>query len=224
MEIESVFSSPAGSFSKKEEEFLARIISEHAEKIATILPFKQEKLTFVISPRTKGDISAFAKACGLIEISINPDGLRESDNRRKKIIEQLIYIIYHEMHHVCRGYVGELPEGEEHILIGSIISEGLADSFAAEQYPSAHILRKNDVDFSEIGGWLGKIKEVMWNKERADDSWLYGGKGKPAMLGYKIGRFIIQKVKENNQNADSVKLVNSSPKEILELSGIRLLN
>jgi uncharacterized protein YjaZ len=136
-------------------------------------------------------------------------------------LDQLVYIIYHEMHHACRGYAGILPKNKEHTLINSVISEGLADHFAIEQYPTEYLLETKSYDFSEISKWMSRFGKVMWNKESAaDDSWIFGGQEKPKLLGYKIGRHIIQRIKEKNPKLNSVNLVNIAPEKIIKLSGI----
>jgi uncharacterized protein YjaZ len=220
MKINLVFIANNDSISKKDIEFVKKTISGYARKAAEILPFKIKNFTFTIYAWKKDGISAFTQANDWVQININYNQLAGRNGYNKRLVEQLIYIIYHELHHACRGYVGYLPKNKEHILINSIISEGLADHFAIEQYPSKFILKNKSYDLKEIAHWIKKFDKVMWNKESLDDSWLYGGKGKPKMLGYKIGRYIIQKTKEKNPKLNSVNLIDASPEKILKLSEI----
>jgi uncharacterized protein YjaZ len=191
------------------------IISKYAKKVETLLPFKINNFTFTVYAWEKDWISSFTQAIDWVQININYKQLN------KKMIDKLIYIIYHEMHHACRGYAGYLPKNKEHILINSIISEGLADHFALEQHVSEDVLENTSYDLSEINQWIKKLGKVLWNKESADDSWIFGAKGKPKLLGYKIGRYIIQEVKERNPKLNSVNLVNVTPEKLLKLSGIK---
>lgn len=211
---------PDESFFVGVKEPIEEIIKKHAEKAAAILCFEEDFIVFNVVLSEADEISAFAQKTDLIKIDINPKHFEKTNAKRDETIEQLIYMIYHEMHHAFRGYVGSLPPGQEHILINSIISEGLADYFVREMYPSKHVLEKTSFSFAEIGDWIKKISEVMWNKESEDDSWLYGGAEKPEMLGYKIGRYVMEKIKEKNPDLGLVKLAKLSPEEIIKLSGI----
>lgn len=69
---------------------------------------------------------------------------------------------------------------------------------------------------------LKKVGKFKWNKESDDDSWLYGDKEKPRLLGYKIGRYIIQKTLEKNPQLNSVKLIKLDAEAILKLSGLKI--
>ncbi|MFA5248621.1 MAG: DUF2268 domain-containing putative Zn-dependent protease [Patescibacteria group bacterium] len=214
MKINIVFIPNNSSVSKKDLEIVRKTISRYAKKVEALLPFKVKNFTFTVYAWEKDWINSFAQATDWVKININFKQLTD------KMIDKLIYIVYHEMHHACRGYVGFLPKNKEHILINSIISEGLADHFAKEQYPSKDVLENVSYDLSEINAWIKKLGKVLWNKESDDDSWIFGGKEKPKMLGYKIGRYIIDKVKEENPKLNSVKLVNVTTEKILKLSKI----
>jgi len=172
----------------------------------------------------KDGLAAFTQAKDWIDIKINYQQFFYKGKIDKNLLDQLVYIIYHEMHHACRGYAGILPKNKEHILINSVISEGLADYFALEQYHSKFLTETKSFDFSEISQWINKFGKVMWNKESADDSWLYGGREKPKMLGYKIGRYIVQQIEEKNPKFNPVNLVKSTPEKILELSEVNFFN
>ena len=212
---------PSNQTSPKESfDLVDRTIIKHAKKAAKLLPFKVSTLSFTIYPWKKDGISAFTQANDWIDIKININQLINNKKINTKLLDQLIYIIYHEMHHACRGYAGILPKNKEHILINSIISEGLADHFAIEQYPAKSIIETKTFDINEIKPWLKKLSKVMWNKESDDDSWLFGGNKKPKMLGYKIGRYIIQEVKNHNDNQNAIKLTFVAPEKIIKLSQI----
>lgn len=221
MKIQITFIPANKDFLPKDKILLRNILRIHSKKAIAVLPFKQAILNFTIYPWQKEGISAFTKTKDWIRLMINPDQLKKPGPKRSEIIDQLIYIAYHETHHACRGYAGYLPNNE-HILINSIISEGLADYFAREQHPSEHVLKTTNFDFKEIQPWLKKLTKVKWQKESEDDSWLYGGKDKPRLLGYKIGRYIIQKTLEKNPKLNSIKLVKTTSEDILKMSGVNI--
>jgi uncharacterized protein YjaZ len=218
MKIQIIHIPNNNSVLKKDLDAVEEIIKKHANKIEKLLPFKVKNFTFTVYSWKKDGISAFTQAVDWVDIKINFDQLINKSGFNVKLLDQLIYIIYHEMHHACRGYAGILPKNQVHILINSVVSEGLADHFAIEQYPTKHVLETKSFKLSEIGKWVKKFGKVMWNKESDDDSWLYGGKTKPKMLGYKLGRYIIQEVKDRDPKQNSIKLVRATPEKILEMS------
>ncbi len=77
------------------------------------------------------------------------------------MLERLEYLAYHETHHAARGYAGFLPGKQKHILINSIMSEGLADVFALEQHPSSYMKRKVRYNEREIQRWLPRVKKIQ---------------------------------------------------------------
>jgi hypothetical protein len=220
MKINIIFIPNNDYIAKKDLEFVKKLIAKHAKKAADLLPFKIRNFTFTVYAWRKDGVSGFTKAMDWVLLNINYHQVFKAGSGKNILLEQLIYIIYHEMHHACRGYAEFLPKNKEHILINSIISEGLADHFAIECYTTQFILKSKSYNPLEIAPWIKKLGKVMWQKESLDDSWLYGGRGKPTMLGYKIGRYLIQKVKDNNPKLNSVKLVVVTPEKIIELSKI----
>jgi len=220
MKINIVFIANNDSVLKKDLDFVGDVIRKHAKKVKNLLPFKIDNFTFTLYAWEKDGIAAFTQAIDWVDVKINYQQFFSKGKPKKDLLDQLIYIIYHEMHHACRGYAGILPKKKEHILINSIISEGLADHFALEQYSSKFLKETKSFDFSEISKWIDELGKVMWNKESANDSWLFGGREKPKLLGYKIGRYIIQQIKEKNSKFNSVNLVKATPEKILKLSGI----
>ncbi len=220
MKINIIFIPNNDSVPNKDLEFVKKLIAKHAKKAAALLPFKIKNFTFTVYAWQKDGVSGFTKAIDWVLLNINYKQFFRGGSVNQKLFDQLIYIIYHEMHHACRGYAEFMPKNKEHILINSIVSEGLADHFAIERYPVPFVLKTKSYDLSEILPWIKKLGKVMWQKESLDDSWLYGGKGKPKLLGYQIGRYIIEKVKENNSKLNAINLVNADPEKILKLSKI----
>ncbi|MBU2566599.1 DUF2268 domain-containing protein [Patescibacteria group bacterium] len=220
MKIKIIYIPSNNKIQKSSFDLVDKVIKKHSKKAAGLLPFKINNFTFTVYSWEKDGVSAFTQANNWVDIKINFDQLVKKNKVDAKLLDQLIYIIYHEMHHACRGYAGILPKNKEHILINSIISEGLADHFAIEQYPVKSIIETKKFDLKEIQPWIKKLKKVMWNKESEDDSWLYGGDKKPKMIGYKIGRYMIQEIKNNFSDQNSVKLVYATPEKIIGLSKV----
>jgi len=221
MKIKIIFLPSTRDFQRKEKILIKKIILRHAKKAAKALGAKNGLLTFTIYPWERDGVHAFTQAKDWVRITINPQQFI-SKRKRQDMIERLIYIVYHETHHAFRGYAGFLPKKKSHILMNSIISEGLADIFAQEQYPSEYVRKITRYDNRQIKKWLPKLHKIKWQKEIIYDSWLYGGRGKPKCLGYKIGRYLIHEVKKQNPQLDSVRLVREDAKKMLRLSKVKL--
>lgn len=219
MKINIIQISNNNSISNDKVKLVSEIVKKHAKIAESLLPFKIDNFTITLYAWERDGVSAFTQAKDWVDIKIN---YKQFETTNKNLLDQLIYIVYHEMHHACREYAGIMPKNKEHILINSVISEGLADHFALEQYSSKYLLDTKNYNLSEIEPWFEKFGKIMWNKERDDDSWLYGGKEKPKMLGYKIGRYIISEVKKKNPKLNSINLIKSTPEKILKSSGINL--
>jgi uncharacterized protein YjaZ len=220
MKVNIIFIPDNDSIPEKDLEFIKKLMTKHAEKVVGLLPFKNKNLTFTVYAWNKKGVSGFTKAVDWILININYRQFFRQGLPDEKILDQLTYIVYHEMHHACRGYAQFLPKNKEHILINSIISEGLADHFAREQFASQRVLKDKNYNWKEIKGWIKKLGKVMWQKESVDESWIFGGQGKPKLLGYQIGRYIIQKVKDNNPKLNSINLLDATSERIIKLSKV----
>ncbi|PIV90308.1 hypothetical protein COW46_03465 [Candidatus Gracilibacteria bacterium CG17_big_fil_post_rev_8_21_14_2_50_48_13] len=215
MKLEILFIQSDKDFTPEDKVTLRALIEEHAEKAAAALPFTQSVLTLTVYPWIKKGSSAFTKTRDWIRIMLNPEEL--SGQKREQTLNQLIYMLYHEMHHACRGYAGYL--GTEHILIGSMISEGMADYFVREHYPSEHVLQTTSFDLAEIAPFLERLDAIKMERESDHEEWMYGDEEKPRLFGYKVGRYLMQRVFVAHPEQNAVRLLTAGIDDVLKLSG-----
>jgi len=133
--------------------------------------------------------------------------------------KDLLGTIYHEMHHMARGYCVLHSEIEQPgFLLNSIFSEGLATHFEMEQivdYTPAY----SCYNVTEVKAWLPKLKEEMWKINYDHQRWFFEN-GEELWMGYKIGKYLVDQIIKNNPRCNSVELVNTSAEKLLELSGV----
>jgi len=221
MRIKVIFLSSSTNFSRTDKNKIRSIILEHARRAASALRFRASEFTFTVYPWERDGVHAFTQAKDWVRVTINPRQLAFK-RKRAKMIERLIYIVYHEMHHAARGYTGHLPGKKQHILMNSIFSEGLADIFAREQYPSKYVLKVTSYNLRQVKKWLPRLRKIKWRREFFGDPWLSGGQGKPKNLGYKIGRYLVENVKKHHPRLNTAKLAREDAKKILKLSAVRV--
>lgn len=222
MRIQTIFLPANTDFSYKDKRTIEKIIQQHARNAAEVLPFRQRLLTLTVYPWLRDGVNAFTQASDWIRITINPKQFSKSGKRRGEMIERLIYIIYHEMHHAARGYAGFLPMEKHHVLMNSILSEGLANVFAQEQYSSPYVKKVTMYHVKQVRKWIPRLRKIKWQKEFYDPSWLQGGRGKPKRIGYKIGTYILRAVKNRHPRLNAVKLAHTNARKILKYSGVGL--
>lgn len=120
----------------------------------------------------------------------------------------------HECHHAVKGFHGETWQGP---IMEAVIAEGLASAFESEvsgiqspmsQYPP------------EVNEWLEEIKAVGddWDYHE----WFSGPNEDRYHIGYKVGKYIVDKALENRPDQTAGQLVHESTEEILNTADISL--
>ena len=221
MRIKVIFLPSSIAFPNADKNRIRKIILNHAKKAAAVLRFRESEFTFTVYPWERDGVHAFTQAKDWVRITINPRQLAFK-SKRASMIERLIYIVYHEMHHAARGYAGFLPKKKQHVLMNSILSEGLADIFAREQYPAKYVFKVTKYNFEQVKKWIPKLKKIKWGKEAFEDPWLMGGEGKPKKLGYQIGRYLVENVTKRHPRLRAANLVHKDAREILKLGGVKV--
>ncbi|TSC87055.1 MAG: Uncharacterized protein G01um10148_160 [Parcubacteria group bacterium Gr01-1014_8] len=134
-------------------------------------------------------------------------------------MERLKYLAYHETHHAARDYAGFLSGKRHHILLNSVVSEGLADTFALEQYPSDYVCSYVIYDEYEARRWFKKMKKM--HQTEYPSSWLFGGDGKPKFVAYKVGRYIVAEAKKRYPKLNATKLLHVDYRRVIRLAGLK---
>lgn len=222
MRIDIIFLRSKIEFTAKEKSEVRNALVPHIMRAAEALRYRPRVLTITIHPNwpreDRQGMPAYTQLSDWIWIAINHKQFR-SKRHHGRLIERLKYLAYHETHHAARGYAGFLSGKRHHRLLNSVVSEGLADMFALEQYPSTHIRSYVTFDKNEARRWFPKIKSM--HQTEYSSSWLFGGHGKPKSVAYKVGRFILAEVKRKHPALNATKLLHTDYRRILKLAGIR---
>ena len=198
------------SFSLGDKQCLRSLIVRVTGKTAKILKIKNKSLYFTVYrfSRRKTN-SGFTKTKDWIEITI-PLG--------KIDYKDLEGMVYHEMHHIARGYCGMLEKGE-HVLLNSVFSEGLATVFELEQVPGRLPKYARHVP-SLIKKWLPRMEKEFLSTKYNHSAWFHG-QGKPDHLGYKIGKYLVDEIIRRNPSKAPISLARVNAKKLLKMSGYK---
>lgn len=197
---------------------LRKIIELHAKRAMRLLGVKLLNIT--VYPKKSAVIpetgeGGFALEGDWMQIAIDPT--RKKSELDKIITEIIPSTIYHEMHHIAR----ENCLGYGKTLLESVVSEGLADAFAEGQWP----LFKapwSQYTLKEIQPFLKQFSKEKNNKKYWHGDWFFGQGEKPRWLGYKLGSYIMDNVKEKNKKITSRKLTAYKAEKIVKISGIKI--
>lgn len=128
-------------------------------------------------------------------------------------------MLYHEIHHIARGYCAMLEKGK-HVLLNTVFSEGLATAFEVEQVPSRlpKYAKHNPL---LIKTWLPRIAKEFSSKDYSYTEWFHGYK-KPDKLGYKIGKYLVDEIIKRNPSKTPTTLARVAAKKLLKMSGYKI--
>lgn len=220
MRINIVFIPVANAVLRRDDRTaIERTIRTHALRAAKLLKLYEKTVTFSVHPHWWGWGGA-AEAKEWIRLKI-PLRWKSKRHRADYLVRRLPATVYHEMHHLARQYVYS-PEKTylPHRLANSLVSEGLAVVFSEEQVPSYHAPYAR-YQRGAIRKWFPAIRKEKWSRNYHDEAWFHG-KGKPRWLGYRIGKYIIDQLKERHPRLTARRLARIKAVKILKLSGVKL--
>ncbi|KQC30231.1 DUF2268 domain-containing putative Zn-dependent protease [Flagellimonas eckloniae] len=122
--------------------------------------------------------------------------------------------IYHEFHHVWRGWTLSKNEFEKGISTAAI-NEGLADVFS-KTYTGVYLKVGNPSD--DIRGWTQEVLNLP--KDADYNQWMNQHSDGRFAIGYRVGTYIVEQALKNT-NMTIVELSNYKPEEILKKSGLK---
>ena len=127
-------------------------------------------------------------------------------------------VLYHEFHHLIRGWSIHQNEFEQGIFIATI-NEGLAVVFAEENTGRKQVANAFPIEAED---WAKEILELP--KDADYQEWVagYHPDGR-TFIGYRIGNYIVRKAMENS-GKDIVTISRLTPAEIWELAGFEVKN
>lgn len=103
--------------------------------------------------------------------------------------------------------------------IDTVISEGLAIIFAQENWKGFKA-PWGEYNKNEVNQFVKYIKANINTKDKYDHQKWFFGKGEMKWLGYRIGSYIIQKLRDNNPEISLSKLTKMKSLDTFKLSGI----
>lgn len=199
---------------------IEKIVLAKYEEITELLPPTEEEKVVCIYPTLYLDQSVHGVVgnCvgGNILITINPEisGWEE----------YLPWVLAHEYNHTVWGYNYFYLMGNSRMdLLASLISEGLADSFAKAVCPhiSPYWIRALTVE-QEQQQW-DILKQYLYQDDNMElhNRFFFGDvvKDTPPFVGYTLGFKVVQLFLEKKPEISFDKLVTLTPGDILNVSG-----
>lgn len=127
-------------------------------------------------------------------------------------------MLYHELHHIVRGYNGYKTDLT---LLDTIFAEGLAADFELDN--SQPERKKTHYKYTKalVKKWLPEAKKEFSSNEYNYWSWFHG-KGKPKQLGYKLGKYLVDEVCKNHPQLTQKDIAKLDTKKLLQMSGMKV--
>jgi hypothetical protein len=204
------------NFTKVEKELIVKSITQSEKKIRLLLPSLPKDILVSIHFTNK-DFKKNGGVNGRAERNFPAEVVIEVSNAYQGGVSEaiktgLIPVIYHEFHHLARGWAIQDNKHDIEIYIAAV-NEGLAIVFS-EIYTGVFLpwnKYPNNVD-----QWVKEI--ISLPKKSNYRSWMFQHPDGRMGIGYKVGNFIIREAMAKS-NKDILKLSKLSHKKILKLAG-----
>lgn len=203
-------------FSSDQKATITRIANDVVTEVQEILPQIPASITLSVSAS-----ESVIPETG--ELGIAPDPGRvnwfvdssNSESIETIAIKHLRSTLFHELHHLARGYVvrGGRPRTS---FMDVVVSEGLATAFQRDfanakppwaEYPE------------DIASWVDELLELPMSAFASYSDWMFMHPDGRRWIGYKAGTFIVDQAIAAS-GMSSAEMVQMSTREILELAGI----
>jgi len=205
-----------GGFSNDEKQLIADLVTHAEQEVRALLPTLPDaiEVTAMVIDRNVdivGGVTGRADAPGkvLIEFSnVFPGGISAAAKGA------LSSTIFHEFHHLARGWTIEGNKFGPGIPIAAV-NEGLATVFA-EEYTGVYFEEAYKYP-EDAAAWLQEILALPVDADYS--TWMMGEHpdGRNS-IGYRVGRYIIHQAMENSGKS-ILELSELSPDELLMLAG-----
>jgi uncharacterized protein YjaZ len=133
----------------------------------------------------------------------------------------LPFVLAHELDHAVRfddgpGLIGRM--------LDYFVSEGLADSFAADMFPSAPVSPTDSgLTREQLHRYWHRAQDILYEIPPRDlhDLWLFGSRHFPSNAGYAIGTALIQAVRAHHPHLSWANLTRMASQTVLDISHFR---
>ena len=214
-----IFNDGKFNFTKTQKDFIFNSINAAEKDIRTLLPNLPKDITISIKIidrnfDTNGGVNGRAERNSPAEVAIEisnvyPGGVN------KAMKTAIIPVIYHEFHHLSRGWTIKDNKYNTEIYTAAV-NEGLAIVFS--EIHTEVFLPWNKYS-NETENWVEEILSLSKNSNY--NKWMFQHPDGRIGVGYKAGNFIIRKAM-NNSDKNILELSKLSPKKILKLAGYKL--
>ena len=210
------FADPHVPFSHEDRRIANKICADSAMELRVLLPALPDVVHVQIGNhgRVIPQFGYGARATTMNSVSfvLNPDHAKASALLMQ---EHLRPALFHECHHLVRGWVlrgGRRPRR----FIDGVIHEGLASAFERDAAGQASPWTSYP---SEVGSWVNELLALPVNAPYAD--WMFFHPDGRRWIGYRAGVFIADCAIAAS-GLTAAELVHSSSEEILALANIPL--
>ncbi|WP_242094123.1 DUF2268 domain-containing putative Zn-dependent protease [Aestuariivivens sediminicola] len=213
-----LFNEDKAHFTPDEKERITEFITASERKIRRLLPDLPEDITVSIE-LTDNDFKDNGGVIGRAERNRPAKVVIEVSSAYQGGVGQaiktgLIPVIYHEFHHLARGWAIQDNKYDTDIHIAAV-NEGLAVVFS-EIYTGV-VLPWNTYP-NNVSLWVEEIIALPENSNYR--SWMFQHPDGRIGIGYKAGNFIVREAMANS-NKDILELSKLSHRKILKLAGYK---
>lgn len=208
------FEEPHAPFSREDRRTAEKICADTATELRFLLPALPDVVHVQISNhgRVIPQLGYGARATTVNSVSfvLNPEHAKPG---ALLIREHLRPALFHECHHLVRGWVlrgGRAPRR----FIDGVIHEGLASAFERDAADHASPWTSYP---SEVGNWVYELLALPVNAPYVD--WMFFHPDGRRWTGYRAGAFIADRAIAAS-GFSAAELVKTSSEEILALAGI----
>lgn len=190
----------SGNRLEKYTESIESVFLDALAKISAMIPLPDVDVTVSDDPRgalPEIGICGRAENSHLVSISLDPG----SAYLQKNFTEVFGSALAHELHHCARWHARE----RDHTLLESMVSEGLADAFAAEITGGYVPLWLGVLTQSQIQTLGEKAKKEYHRKDYDHALWFFGSNTSevPRWTGYSLGFRLVKKYFEKHPDKTS---------------------
>ena len=201
-------------FGDDEKQLIEDIITRSEREVRALLPTlpSEIEVTAVIIDRNidrVGGVTGRANAPGKVQVSFSsvyPGGISAAAHKA------LAANIFHEFHHLCRGWTIQDNRFGPGIPIAAV-NEGLADVFA-EEYTGVFFPKSNSYP-EHADEWLAELMSLPLDADYGE--WMVEHPDGRDSIGYRVGRYIIHQAIANS-GKNILELSKLTPAELLKMA------
>ena len=214
--LEISFDEKTKPFSNSEKEQISNILTDSESKIRSLLPSLPKDIKVTVQNTSKdfavnGGVNGRTERNSPAEVFIEISNVFEG-GRTKAIETALASVVYHEFHHLSKGWAIQDNKYSIDIYTATVI-EGLAIVFS-EIYTDVHLPWNRYTD--DVDQWAEEIIALPKNSNYS--TWMFQHPDGRIGIGYKTGNFIVRKAMANS-GITILELSKLSPKKIWKLAG-----